>query len=119
MTIPTSIRIPLFCLTTFLARLNLATLAIVSAARHLKSLSCSVKIFTIVCNPPKSAIERLIEPILHLISSKASHFDLVDRVQPTLLPHHFLGYSRLKVLYGLRSILKNCVTLSIIFSMCV
>jgi hypothetical protein len=38
----------------------LATLAIVSAAKHFNSLSCSRNIFTIVCKPPKSAIARRI-----------------------------------------------------------
>lgn len=54
----TSCLMPLCRRTTLRARLNLATFAIVSAARHFKSLSCSSNMRTIVCKPPKSAIER-------------------------------------------------------------
>lgn len=62
----TSFLMPPCCLTVRLALLNLATLAMVSAARHLRSLSGSRKILTMVCRPPRSAMARRIWVFLEI-----------------------------------------------------
>ena len=62
----TSFLIPPCCRTVLLARLNFATLAMVSAAKHLSSLLGSWRIFTMVCRPPRSAMARRIWVFLEI-----------------------------------------------------
>ena len=64
--IHTSFLMPPCCRTVRRARLNLATLAMVSAAKHLRSLSGSRRIFTMVCRPPRSAMARRIWVFLEI-----------------------------------------------------
>ncbi len=52
----TSLLMPPCCRTILRARLNLATLAMVSAARHFSSLSGESRMDTMVCKPPRSAM---------------------------------------------------------------
>lgn len=58
--IPTSFLIPPYCLTVLLALRNLATLAMVSAAKALRSMTGESRIFTMLCRPPMSTIARRI-----------------------------------------------------------
>ena len=64
--IHTSFLMPPCCRTVRRARLNLATLAMVSAAKHFRSLSGSRRIFTMVCRPPRSAMARRIWVFLEI-----------------------------------------------------
>lgn len=56
----TSLVMPPWCLTARRALLNLATFAIVSAARHFRLLCGESSILTITGKPPRSTILRLI-----------------------------------------------------------
>lgn len=56
----TSLVMPPWCLTAHLALLNLATFAIVSAAKHFRLLCGESSILTIIGKPPRSTILRLI-----------------------------------------------------------
>ena len=98
------------CRTTLRALLNLATCAIVSAARHLKSLSGSVRMETIVCRPPKSAMARRMngfldisfriwsEPILHFISSVSNKLIKTSRPPTSLIANWQASCDKLKSL---------------------
>lgn len=52
----TSFLIPAYCLTILLALWNLATLAMVSAAKAFRSLTGESRIFTMLCRPPMSTM---------------------------------------------------------------
>lgn len=58
--VPTSFLIPPYCLTVLLALWNLATLAMFSAAKALRSLTDESRIFTMLCRPPMSTMTRRI-----------------------------------------------------------
>ena len=56
----TSFLMPPYCLTALLALRNLATLAMVSAAKAFRSLTVESKILTMLCRPPMSTMARRI-----------------------------------------------------------
>ena len=78
---------PPCCRTVRLARRNLATLAIVSAARHFRSLFWSRRILTIVCRPPRSAIARRIW-VFREISFRIFREPIYDKENDSVIQLH-------------------------------